>query len=186
MQSQQPEQQKNLILAIVLSMAVVFGWQYFLRRSEDEGRAGAPEAPAGRDPAEPDRGAPGSAATAPANPGAVPGTSGARRRSPAVPGSPAGPTRFSREQALAASPRVAIDTPSIKGSIALKGGRIDDVTFVKYHETVEPDEPQRHAVLAGGCARALLRRVRLGRRAPASPRSCPTATRCGRRRSRAR
>ncbi len=29
MQSQQPDQQKNLILAIVLSMAVVFGWQYF-------------------------------------------------------------------------------------------------------------------------------------------------------------
>ena len=29
MQSQQPEQQKNLILAIVLSMAVCFGWQYF-------------------------------------------------------------------------------------------------------------------------------------------------------------
>ena len=33
----------------------------------------------------------------------------------------------SREAALAQSPRVAIDTKSIAGSIALKGARIDDV-----------------------------------------------------------
>jgi YidC/Oxa1 family membrane protein insertase len=41
----------------------------------------------------------------------------------------------------AASPRVTIDTPSIKGSIALKGARIDDVTLVKYHETDDPKSP---------------------------------------------
>lgn len=42
------------------------------------------------------------------------------------------PTNLSREAALKASPRVLIDTPSIKGSIALVGGRIDDVSLVKY------------------------------------------------------
>ena len=39
------------------------------------------------------------------------------------------------------SPRVAIDTPALKGSIALKGGRIDDLTLKEYRETVEPDSP---------------------------------------------
>src|SRR5262249_14143606 len=37
--------------------------------------------------------------------------------------------------------RVVIDTPALKGSIALKGGRIDDLTLKDYRETVEPDSP---------------------------------------------
>ncbi len=48
--------------------------------------------------------------------------------------------RAMRENIIAASPRVTIDTPSIKGSIALKGARIDDVTLVKY-ETDDPKSP---------------------------------------------
>ena len=48
---------------------------------------------------------------------------------------------MTREEALAQSPRVAIDTPSLKGSIALKGGRIDDLTLEDYRETVEPTSP---------------------------------------------
>lgn len=51
---------------------------------------------------------------------------------------PGGPTSLSREQALALSPRVRIDTPSLKGSIALKGAVIDDLYLVKYHTTVDP------------------------------------------------
>ena len=66
------------------------------------------------------------------------------RRSPAAPPRPPSPAlnsnrTLTRDQALAASPRVAIDTPSLKGSIALKGGRIDDLVLMKYRETVEPD-----------------------------------------------
>ena len=34
-----------------------------------------------------------------------------------------------------------IETPSIKGSISLKGGRIDDVVLTKYRETVDPGSP---------------------------------------------
>ena len=41
-------------------------------------------------------------------------------------------------QALALSPEIAIDTRSISGSIALKGGRIDDVSLKNYRETVDP------------------------------------------------
>ena len=47
----------------------------------------------------------------------------------------------SREAALAQSPRVAIDTKSISGSIALKGARIDDVSLKNYRQTVEPTSP---------------------------------------------
>src|SRR5581483_9673839 len=37
--------------------------------------------------------------------------------------------------------RVAIDTPRVSGSIALKGGRIDDVALTQYRETVDPKSP---------------------------------------------
>lgn len=46
-----------------------------------------------------------------------------------------------RETALAASPRVFIETPRLKGSIALRGGLIDDLTLIGYRQTVEPDSP---------------------------------------------
>ncbi|MGA7487784.1 MAG: membrane protein insertase YidC, partial [Xanthobacteraceae bacterium] len=47
----------------------------------------------------------------------------------------------SREAALNASPRVRIETPSLSGSIALKGARIDDLSLIKYRETVDPSSP---------------------------------------------
>src|SRR5690606_15757 len=58
-----------------------------------------------------------------------------------VPATPAAPAIESREAALARSPRVAIDTPAVSGSINLRGGRIDDVALKQYRETVEPNSP---------------------------------------------
>jgi YidC/Oxa1 family membrane protein insertase len=49
---------------------------------------------------------------------------------------------LTREEALKESPRVPIETPSLEGSIALRGGRIDDLVLVKYRETVEPNSPK--------------------------------------------
>jgi len=46
-----------------------------------------------------------------------------------------------RAEALAGSARVPIETPSLTGSIALKGGLIDDLVLVNYHETVDPKSP---------------------------------------------
>src|SRR5690606_7315362 len=46
-----------------------------------------------------------------------------------------------REEALAASPRVPIDTVALSGSISLTGGRIDDLRLKRYTETVDPDSP---------------------------------------------
>ncbi len=42
---------------------------------------------------------------------------------------------------MAASPRVAVETRSLIGSIALKGGRIDDLKLRNYHEAADPKSP---------------------------------------------
>ena len=46
-----------------------------------------------------------------------------------------------RDAAIALSPRIPVDTPSLKGSIGLKGGRIDDLSLVKFREKVDPTSP---------------------------------------------
>ncbi|RIA36733.1 protein translocase subunit yidC [Hephaestia caeni] len=44
-----------------------------------------------------------------------------------------------RQQVLAETPRVAIDTPALSGSINLKGPRIDDLILKDYNQTVAKD-----------------------------------------------
>jgi YidC/Oxa1 family membrane protein insertase len=46
-----------------------------------------------------------------------------------------------REAIIARTPRVAIDTPSLSGSINLKGAQLDDLKLKKYRETVDPKSP---------------------------------------------
>jgi YidC/Oxa1 family membrane protein insertase len=46
-----------------------------------------------------------------------------------------------REALLAATPRVRVNTPTLQGSISLKGGRIDDLSLIKYRTTVDPTSP---------------------------------------------
>ncbi|MBW8911356.1 MAG: membrane protein insertase YidC, partial [Sphingomonas sp.] len=40
-----------------------------------------------------------------------------------------------------AGQRIAIDTPTLKGSINLKGGRIDDLLLARYKETIDKNSP---------------------------------------------
>ena len=47
----------------------------------------------------------------------------------------------SRAAAVAASPRVAIATPALAGSVALRGARVDDLYLQAYRETVAKDSP---------------------------------------------
>jgi YidC/Oxa1 family membrane protein insertase len=128
--------QKNTILAIVLSALVLIVWQvYFgmpqmdkqkqIQQQQAQERSQQP-------PALPSQ-TPGAAPQTPPAPGTAP-------QAPAQGGTLA-PQTMSRDAALAASPRVRIDTPSLSGSIALKGGRIDDLSLVKYRETVDPNSP---------------------------------------------
>jgi len=48
---------------------------------------------------------------------------------------------LSQSQALAVSPRVAIDTPTLSGSIALRGARIDELYLKRYREQLSPKSP---------------------------------------------
>jgi YidC/Oxa1 family membrane protein insertase len=112
---------RNFILAIVLSMAVLFAWQYFFV-PKPKPPSDKPAATEQTEPGAPEPGPP------------IPGTAAPEPSQPAT-------TTLTREEALARSPRVAIDTPALKGSIALKGGRIDDLTLRDYRETVAPDSP---------------------------------------------
>jgi YidC/Oxa1 family membrane protein insertase len=54
---------------------------------------------------------------------------------------PGAATYVTRAQALAGSARVPINTPALEGSIALKGGRIDDLFLKDYRETIAKTSP---------------------------------------------
>ncbi len=120
--------QKNLFLAIGLSILVIVGWQFFyaqpqIERQKQERQAQQPSI------------TPQPGATTPGAPGATPIP--APGTAPSVPGAPVAPA-MSREAALSGGERVAITTPRLKGSIALKGGRIDDLALAAYRETIDP------------------------------------------------
>src|SRR5215510_3179836 len=120
------DDQKNTVLFIVLSAIILIGWQLWV---------GLPQ----QKPAAPPQSTPGTTVPgAPPVPGApAPGT-------PPAPGAPApaeAAKPLTREEALAQSPRVRIETPRLSGSIALKGGRIDDLSLIQYRETVDPKSP---------------------------------------------
>ena len=127
---------RNTILAVVLSGIVLLGWQYFYNIPTMEKQRAAEQAQRqATTTANPATPAPGSSTT--------PTPQGGTPSAGAIPGGPSvTPTAVQpRDTVLASSPRVKIDTPSLSGSIALKGARIDDVALVKYRETVDPKSP---------------------------------------------
>jgi YidC/Oxa1 family membrane protein insertase len=126
---------RNTILAVILSGLVLIGWQYFFNIPQMEKQRAAEQAqtelakaakttPATTTPA---------GSTANPAPGAAPTTPTANQ--------PATTAIVSRDAAIAASPRIKIETPLLTGSIALKGARIDDLSLVKYRDTVDPKSP---------------------------------------------
>ena len=58
-----------------------------------------------------------------------------------APTAPQAVVTLTRAQALSESPRATIDTPSLKGSIALKGARIDDLWLKRYPQTLAKNSP---------------------------------------------
>jgi len=122
---------KNTIIAIVLSAIVLIGWQYFFAKPQIEKQQQEQQQ---QQNAKAGPGQPGQAAQPPvAAPGAAPGSA-------QVPGA-AAEQATTREAALKTSPRVPIETASIQGSIDLKGARIDDIALTKFRETVDPASP---------------------------------------------
>jgi YidC/Oxa1 family membrane protein insertase len=119
--------QKNLLIAIVVSVAILFGFQFLAERFLPHPPPPPPKTATQAPPASP-------TAT---EPGASPPQVGA-----APPGAAPAAVAESREAAIAGQPRVKIDTPRLHGSIALTGARIDDLTLATYHETVDPTSPE--------------------------------------------
>jgi len=104
------DNQRNMVLAIVLSALVLIGWTALSDRYFPQPKPGA-AAP--------------KAASAP---------------SAAAPVAVA-PARTDVARALAAAPRVAIETPRLNGSINLKGAVIDDLVLLSHRETIKKKSP---------------------------------------------
>jgi len=115
----QDDTNRNTIIFLVCAVLLFFAYQHFVldpamakRQAEAKQRAAAEASLAAKTP-----GAPG-----------APGIAGAAKP-------------ISRSEALAASPRSPIETPALKGSVALKGARIDDLYLTQFRQTVEKDSP---------------------------------------------
>ena len=134
--------QRNLILAIVLSVSILLGFQVFIegprigeQRALQEAQK-AQEAAQTINPAIPGQVVapiPGQQSIVP-TPGAVPPGAGAP-----VAGQPAAARSISRAAIVSAEPRIKITTDRVIGSIRLKGGLIDDLTLLNYRQTLEKD-----------------------------------------------
>lgn len=103
---------RNMILAIVLSMLVVVGWYaFFAPEPPEPSQITAPTtAPSGQAPVQAD-------------------------------GTPVPLSTASSQDATASAPRIKISSPSLSGSISLAGGRIDDLLLTKYQVTQAKDSP---------------------------------------------
>ena len=106
------DQNKNLILASVLSFIVIVVWFVMFP---------PPEPPAPNE----------TAITEQASPTGVTAT-------PIVEQATALPTQATE----AAGTRLSIDTDRVQGSISTVGGRIDELSLVDYHVEVDPSTPQ--------------------------------------------
>ena len=107
-------EQRNLLLAIVLSLAILIGFQFIFPPATPPQQTGETTTEG-----------------APAPGGSVPTPGGA-------PGVPAAPVRA---EVIGISPRVSIETPRLSGSIALRGARLDDLILTQYHETIDRGSP---------------------------------------------
>src|SRR6266481_2443149 len=127
---------RNTILAVILSGLVLIAWQFFYNMPQMEKQRAAERAqselvkPAAQG---------GSTATPTATPQTGAAPSPAANAPAANQAAAAAPV--SRETAIASAPRIRIDTPRVSGSISLKGARIDDLALVQFRETVDPKSP---------------------------------------------
>jgi len=122
------EKNRNYFIAIALSVLIVLAWQFLYMNPRMEAQQRADEAR---------RALQGETAqtTSPESPGAQTTPTGN------LPGANPAQATVTRDQALAKSQRVQIETPAIIGSINLTGARLDDLKLREYRETVDPDSP---------------------------------------------
>jgi len=124
---------RNTILAVILSGLVLIAWQYFYNVPQMEKQRAEAQKQAELQKPTP-QATPGTTPQA----GSVPAPAGT---TPAITQPASAAPVISREAALEATPRIKIESPRISGSISLKGARIDDLALEKYRETVDPKSP---------------------------------------------
>jgi YidC/Oxa1 family membrane protein insertase len=106
---------KNLVLAVVLSMLVLLGWTWAANKYFPTANPPSTKVVNGKQVALP-------------QPQAQPAPSTPKRMQ-------------SVAAALTSSPRIAIRTPSLTGSINLKGAQIDDLLLATQRQTIAKDSP---------------------------------------------
>lgn len=118
--------QKNLFLAIAVSLAILLGWQFFiegprreqlLAEQQRQEQLAQRAAPAGQ---------------------VAPGAAGVFRPSTIGTAGVDGEIQ-PRSEAITASRRIPLQSASLSGSINLDNGRIDDITLRQYRESVDPN-----------------------------------------------
>ncbi len=120
------EDKRNIIVAMVLAMLILLGWQfvtdYFI--------------PTAQEPA-----------TKMVNGQSVPVSAGSAGVTP-VAQRPAVVRNLAA--AIGESPRIAITTPKLRGSINLQGARIDDLVMLRYKQTIADGAPPVRLFSPGG------------------------------------
>ena len=129
------ENQRNMILAVILMGIVLIGWDLGLKHFYPH----FGEKPVVASTA-------GASGPAAAGPVATPSGKDANPVKPTREGGLQGPQDLAAEAqalkvALASPNRVAIDAPGLKGSINLTGALVDDLTLNRFRETPEPGSP---------------------------------------------
>ncbi|MBX7146875.1 MAG: membrane protein insertase YidC [Alphaproteobacteria bacterium] len=112
--------QRNVILAVVISLLILLGFQYFV------------ELPRQKELAQNQQN------TNLANP---PVDQAKLSNQNVSSQSPSTPTFKTRTEALATSPRIKIISSKVEGSISLQGGRIDDLSLLHYREQPSVTSP---------------------------------------------
>src|SRR3954469_4426352 len=122
---------RNTILAVILSGLVLIAWQYFYNVPQMERQRALQQTQAEL-----------TKPAAQATPGTTPqpNTPAPSANAPAA-NQPASAAPIARDAAVAAAPRIKISTPRLSGSISLKGARIDDLALIQFRETVNPASP---------------------------------------------
>jgi YidC/Oxa1 family membrane protein insertase len=113
---------KNLILAVVLSAAIMMGWLYFFQPKPPAQQTGDQT----------------------------------QVTTPVVQTPPVDqPVTITRDEALKSTPRIAIRSDALEGSINLKGAQIDDLSLLRFHETIDPKSPPVNYLSPAGTPGAL-------------------------------
>ena len=119
---------QNFILFAVIAALILFGWPYVQNAFFPTANPAPTKIEGGKTKVVP-------------NPGADPAADGPQ-------------AIRDRAIVLRESPRVAIETPRLRGSINLKGGRIDDLVLIRHRETIAKNSPPIRLLSPSGAADA--------------------------------